>query len=240
MIVIASILSLGSLGFLEKNGFTIEKKDTHPSFSIGEHFSSHIFNSTPQQCFQERYGDPNKASLVFVFYCALKCPDCIKCYKEILPYLKTLPSFKEGKMAFVVRDYPYNPLSLKATVLAWSVPGNISVIHEKFFEALEKNEKGILNKMDEEDVLPIFEEIALQEAKTPEEKNRYKTALNNQALLKRISECRQKDKRALGIEEVPSVFLVIKKNTDPKKWKVIKIEDMLDTKNLSDLIEKYL
>lgn len=174
-----------------------------------KHFEKKVFAiEKPAEFFQWRLGDPNKAKLVFVYYTALNCPDCIKFHLKIYPKLKEMKEFKDGTCAVVVRDYPYNPISLKITALAYAVPRLTQVLRTKFFSILEAHEN---DRDDEDKIIGLVKESALSEATTPEERSAIENAISDKTLNQKIFDCRVCDKSALKIDAVPTAF-VVKRN----------------------------
>lgn len=62
-------------------------------------------------------GKPH-APLTIIMYYSLTCPHCHEFQEKVLPEIKT-EFIDKGLVRFIYRDFPTDPLALKATKLAW-------------------------------------------------------------------------------------------------------------------------
>lgn len=170
--------------------------------------------------FQERYGDPEKAEFVLVIYTSLTCPMCADWHTLILP--KLLEAVKQGTLAIVVREYPADPLSLRMAAVAWAVPGKASTVRHHLFAEQEQWIRFTEPNQFESYIL----EIANKVCTIPGEKEAIQKELaavfpltpptelkkpSSTELMKNIFNHRLKDKEALAIDAVPTVWLLSKR-----------------------------
>ena len=220
-----------------------------------KYIATHILPLSPENGFLERIGDPQKTPLVLVIYTALTCPICAYVHCDIVPFLRKIPAFQKGRLSIILRDYPRDPVSLKASALFWMFPPKAPLFRKKVFENSkvvggwldEHTAKDALEKfcrIIEEDLCPaervlLRKEltwlIQLEEQRTNGQK---RLCIPENSLIKKIFERKICDKKGLGVSEIPHALLLVKNGHDPCMWTITPISDCLDRRALGMTIEK--
>lgn len=151
------------------------------------------------------YGIPQKAQSVLVVFTAMACPICSEFHQNILPRLKTYIKSHPDKLAVIVRDYPSDPLSLKTSAVVWRYPRYAPSLMEHLFK-----QSARWVTLSEADSIEKVKQLAKNIITDPEMQKGVDQATGDQNLLKKIFEERVKDKTALGITVVPTLFIVQK------------------------------
>lgn len=198
----------------------------------------YIINKNKSNDFQEVYGDPKNAPNIILTFTSMACPVCAEHHNNILPEL--LKKYvNSGKLAVIVRDYPADPLSLKASAVVWANhqtdPKLTLILREKLFKP-EFN--WVSNNM--EDALSAIKHYAKSECSNNKEKKAIDVSTDNEKLMQAVFDKRVDDKKALNITEVPTIFLVIKKGEDVKNWKLEQIQNSVDLPAIEKLLEDNL
>src|SRR5215472_6664035 len=79
---------------------------------------------------EQALGDP-KAPVTVIEYASLTCPHCARFAREVFPKLDE-QYIRTGKVRFILREFPFDPLGVGAFTLAHCV-GN-----DKYFSVVEK------------------------------------------------------------------------------------------------------
>ncbi len=226
----ALLLFGGTAPFLVSKISAAEHSALSPQEYIKENYLSPK-KDTP--LLQHTYGDPLTSQAVLLVFSSLTCPVCNEFHTAILPALKEEIK-KNPALSLVIRDYPADPLSLKASSLIWANgPEKAKEIEHKVFGTHMKWVKDTEEKSLEE-LVKLVNECTL----TVEEKESAKKAFSEISCLEKIFKHRNKDKEALGIEQVPAAWLVIKNTKEHQKCKLIKIKDIKDFQAIKLLIEE--
>ena len=200
----------------------------------------------PAEGFQERIGDPLKAKRVLLFFTALRCPMCAHLHQKVIPDLTAFPEFKKGEFAIIIRDYPTDVPSLKAACLAWRIPERSALLRQKFFAnqheadswAMPWEEESSLRKL-----LKIAQKAGLKWEELKLLAGEMKAVRADPGgepvkseLIKQIFDKRLEDKEALGINEVPTIFLITKTGNTSASWKVEALAHSFDVRSLLDAL----
>ena len=136
-------------------------------------------NDTP--LFQHTYGDPSTSQAILLVFSSLTCPVCNEFHTSVLPALQEV--MKENKdLSVIVRDYPADPLSLKASSILWSHGVEKNKELEK--KVLATHMKWI--KDNEEKSLEELNALISDSLVTPEEKTTAAKASSDREWLDKI------------------------------------------------------
>jgi hypothetical protein len=181
--------------------------------------------------FQEVLGNPHQAQAILFVFTSMTCPVCARFYTEILPFLKEYVS--EEKFAIILRDYPADPLSLKASAMIWGNK-NLALRLKREAYALSTLPEFTWIKKTEAESLAKLERYCKDLCASDHEKKNIEHFLKDKTLLQALFNKRVQDKKHLNITEVPTVFLFVKQ--EPRK--MITIHDALDLPALREAILK--
>jgi protein-disulfide isomerase len=162
------------------------------------------------------YGDPKKATSVLVVFTAMACPICTEFHQQVLPRLKKYMATHKDKLAVIIRDYPSDPLSLKVSAIVWRYPQHAADLMEHLFMNSEK--WVTLSETDSLQKVKILAKEMLAPLKDSRLEEGIDHATGMRTLLKNIFDERLRDKKALGITVVPTLFMVHK---SPQKTHLI-------------------
>ena len=205
----------------------------HPALSPQEYIKETYFSpkkDTP--LLQHTYGDPLTSQAVLLVFSSLTCPVCNLFHTDVLPKLED--DIKNKTLSVIVRDYPADPLSLKASSIMWANGAEKNKELEK--KVLATHMKWI--KESEEKSLEELNALISDSLVTPEEKTSAAKAPSDREWLEKVFNHRNKDKKALGIEHVPAAWLILKNKKDPQHYDLIEIKDIKDFKAIQLLIEE--
>jgi protein-disulfide isomerase len=137
------------------------------------------------------------APITMVEYASLGCPHCAAFHNEVLPALKT-KYIDTGKVRLVFREYPLNPISLLAIMLArCAPPERFFGIVDLFFERQNDwafTQKGVTVLMD----------LAKQAGFTQES---FLACYNNRDLKQAVNEIRARAREEFGVNGTPTFFV---------------------------------
>lgn len=207
-----------------------------PSASAQTHLKENYFSSMQKApLLQHTYGDPLTSQAVLFVFTSLTCPVCNEFHTAILPALKEEVK-RNPALALVIRDYPADPLSLRASSMIWANgPEKAKEIENKVFGNRMKWIKDTQEKSLQE-LVKLVKECAL----TPKEKEIAVKAFTDTAFLEKIFNHRNKDKEALGIEQVPAAWLVLKDKKNRHHFEIIEIKNVKDLQAIRSLIKEQL
>ena len=208
----------------------------HSALSAQTHIKENYLSPMEEApLFQHTYGDPLTSQAVLFVFTSLTCPVCNEFHTAILPALKEEVT-QNPALSLVIRDYPADPLSLRASSVIWANgPEKAKEIEQKVFGTHMKWVKDTEEKSLEE-LVKLVKECAL----TPEEKEIAEKAFSDTALLEKIFTHRNKDKKALGIEQVPAAWLILKNKKDPHHFEMIEIKNVKDLQAIRSLLKEKL
>ncbi len=140
-------------------------------------------------------GNPN-APVTIVEYASMTCPHCANFHETIFPELKKR-YIDTGKVRFVFREFPLDPLAAAASLLARCAGG------DKFFPMVEtlfaqQNEWRVQKPLQ-----PLFA-IAQQAGFTQQS---FDACLENQQMLQGLEEARTRATQKFNVQSTPSFFV---------------------------------
>ena len=207
----------------------------HPALSPQEYIKeTYLSPKKDTPLLQHTYGDPLTSQAVLLVFSSLTCPVCNEFHTSVLPALKEV--MKENKdLSVIVRDYPADPLSLKASSIMWA---NGAEKNKELEKKVLANHMKWINESEEKS-LEELNALISDSLVTPEEKTSAAKAPSDREWLEKVFNHRNKDKKALGIEHVPAAWLILKNKTDPQHYDLIEIKDINDLEALRSLIQKH-
>lgn len=141
-------------------------------------------------------GDPN-APVTLVEYASMTCGHCANFHKRGFKHLKT-EYIDQGKVFFVFREFPFDPLAAAAFMLARDAPGG------KYFEMIDLlfETQGDWTRTD--DPVSALFTIAQQAGYT---RKSFEETLRNQELLDGINWIRNRGQTEFGVSSTPTFFV---------------------------------
>jgi protein-disulfide isomerase len=143
-------------------------------------------------------GDPN-APIKMIEYASAGCPHCATMALETIPKLKAA-YFDTGKVYYVLRDFPLDPVAVGATLIARCVP------KEKFYPVMDllfANQK-LWHSPETTDPKEALIELARRAGLSREATE---ACLKDQKVYTRISEIQKEAVDVLNIQGTPTTFL---------------------------------
>lgn len=141
-------------------------------------------------------GDP-KAKVRIVEYMSMTCSHCANFHNKTFESIK-LDYIDTGKLYFVIREYPLDPLAAAGFMLARNAPGG------KYFDVV-----SILFKTQSEwafvaDPLAGLRNVSKQFGYSPAT---FEATLTNQSLLDGLNASRERGSREFGVTGTPTFFI---------------------------------
>ncbi|WP_348652506.1 DsbA family protein [Rhizobium sp. BG4] len=154
---------------------------------------------TPGPLPEKAFGD-EKAPVTVVEYLSMTCPHCRNFHTEMWPEIKK-QYVDTGKVRFIFREFPFDPRSTAAFMLARCVG------EDKWYPAVD-----LLFRQQEKWAAAQDGRQALQStmAITGMGQKEFESCLTDQALLDKVSAVANKGK-ALGVDSTPTFFINGKK-----------------------------
>jgi len=143
-------------------------------------------------------GDPN-APIKMIEYASSGCPACAAMAMQTIPKLKTA-YFDTGKVYYVLRDFPLNPVAVGASLIARCMP------KEKFYpfmDLLFANQK-LWHSQETTDPKEALIELARRAGLSREATE---ACLKDQTIYTRLSEIQKEAVDVLKVQGTPTTFL---------------------------------
>jgi protein-disulfide isomerase len=141
-------------------------------------------------------GDP-KAPNVVIEYASMTCSHCQRFHAEVYRPFKA-KYIDTGKVYFIFRDYPLDPLAAAAIVVAHCAP------KERFFPLVDL----MFDHQDEwafvQDPATALLNLVKQAGFTPES---FQTCLTNQTLLDGVTAVHDRAQKEFGVSSTPTFFV---------------------------------
>jgi protein-disulfide isomerase len=144
---------------------------------------------------EEALGDP-KAPVTIVEYVSMTCPHCARVYQTTFKVLKS-KYIDTGKVYFILREFPLEPLATAAIMLARCAPA------DKYFPAvsimfeLQNNWAFVDDPMAA--LLKILQPLGFTE-------EAFQSCLNDQKILNGVNAVRDRGDKKFGIRGTPTFF----------------------------------
>ena len=140
-------------------------------------------------------GDPD-APVEIIEYASMTCPHCASFHEGVFPQLKE-EYIDTGKVRFVLREFPFDPLAAAVFMLARCSDAKYYDVVDLFFEqqrtwAVREGALGEIRK------------LAKQAGFTDEA---FETCLTDQKLLDGINAVKDHGARELGVRATPTIFV---------------------------------
>lgn len=140
-------------------------------------------------------GDPD-APVEIIEYASMTCPHCASFHEGVFPQLKE-EYIDTGKVRFVLREFPFDPLAAAVFMLARCSDDKYYDVVDLFFEqqrtwAVREGALGEIRK------------LAKQAGFTDEA---FETCLTDQKLLDGINAVKDHGARELGVRATPTIFV---------------------------------
>jgi protein-disulfide isomerase len=149
---------------------------------------------TPGPLGDQEQGDP-KAPVTIVEYASMTCPHCAQFHEIVYPELKK-KYIDTGKVRFIFREFPLDPVAAGASALA-RCSGK-----DKFFPLVETLFAQQRDWAVQKPIEPMFS-IARQAGFS---RQSFEECLNNERVLKGIEETRARGQR-YGVQSTPTFFI---------------------------------
>ncbi|MBA5778414.1 thioredoxin domain-containing protein [Stappia sp. F7233] len=140
-------------------------------------------------------GDPN-AGVTIVEYASMTCGHCANFHKNTYPHLKK-EYIDTGKVRFVFREFPLDPVATAAFMLARCAP------QEKYFDIVETMFHEQRSWAFTNDPYNSLLNFAKQVGFTQES---FDTCLKNQELLNNVNAVRERASTEFGVNSTPTFF----------------------------------
>lgn len=139
---------------------------------------------------------PADAKVTIVEYASMTCGHCARFHKETFPKLKE-KYIDTGKVRFVLREFPLDPLAAAASMLARCAGGDktyplTSILFEKQLDWARENP------------IPKLLAIAKQAGFT---KETFEACLKDQTLLDKVTKSRERAANVFGVKSTPTFFV---------------------------------
>ena len=144
---------------------------------------------------EETLGDP-KAPVTIVEYVSMTCPHCARVHQTTFKALKQ-KYIDTGRVYFVLREFPLEPLATAAIMLARCAPA------DKFFPAVSVMFELQNNWAFVDDPMPALVKI-LQPLGFTDEK--VQACLSDQKILNGVNAVRDRGEKKFGIKGTPTFF----------------------------------
>lgn len=145
-------------------------------------------------------GDP-KAPNVVIEYASMTCPHCDRFHNEVYRPFKA-KYIDTGKVYFIFRDFPLDPLAAAASVVAHCAP------KERFFPIIDL----LFDHQDQwafvQDPVTALQNMVKQAGFTEQSFN---ACLTNQSLLDGVNAEKDRAQKELGVDATPTFFINGKK-----------------------------
>jgi protein-disulfide isomerase len=141
-------------------------------------------------------GDPN-APVTVIEYASMTCPHCATFHTSTFEQLKT-EYIDTGKVRFVVREFPFDPLAAAVFMLARCSGENRYEVIDLFFETQRQWTSPNANHLEE------IRNLVRQTGMTNEQ---FETCLTDQQLLDGINAVKDHGYTELGVNGTPTFFV---------------------------------
>ena len=141
-------------------------------------------------------GDPS-AKVTIVEYASLTCTHCARFHEDVWPELRKR-FVDTGKVRFVLREFPLDPLSLAAFMLARAAgPDRREAYVDAFFK---KQAQWAFNGRPLDTMPVLTAELGMK-------REEFDAVLKNEALLTSISQVRMRAQSQFGVNSTPTFFV---------------------------------
>lgn len=147
---------------------------------------------------------PKTAPVTIIEYASMTCPHCAHFATTTFPELKKR-YIDTGKVHFIFREFPLDPLAAGASMLARCSADKASGDNasERYFALVEALFAGQLKWAVQKPLPPLFD-VAKQAGFTKES---FDACLSNQALLDKIEKMRGRAADEYGVNSTPTFFI---------------------------------
>lgn len=188
--------------------------ETDPTLPSGEVLLRTLNSPGNKKTFENVLGNP-EAPVVIVAYGSLSCGVCAEFHHHCVSRL--LKKYGEsGQICLLLKDYPTDGPSLRASLLAWCVPDKSEALRNAFYLSQREWVHAGDRENSVEGAIHAFQEtlkkIATENGLTSQQ---CEDCLNNDALLTDIVAFRVEEKKLTKLTHVPLVFFVYRKK-DPQ------------------------
>lgn len=140
-------------------------------------------------------GDPN-AAVTIIEYASLTCHHCENFHKETWPALKK-KYVDAGKVRFVLREFPFDPLAMAGFVLARCSGAKWYSVVDLLFQTADS---WAHSKTPAESLLQTMRQTGMS-------KESFNACLGNKKIEEDILQVRDRATKVLGVESTPTFFV---------------------------------
>jgi protein-disulfide isomerase len=140
-------------------------------------------------------GDP-KAPNVVIEYASMTCPHCQAWNEQVFPQLKA-KYIDTGKVYFIFRDFPLDPVALSAVMIAHCVP-------DRFFPLIDLMFAQQATWARSQDPTTALQNLVRQAGIGQDQ---FRACLTNQSLLDGVNWSRERASKVLGVASTPTFFI---------------------------------
>lgn len=149
---------------------------------------------------QQALGDP-KAPVTIVEYASLTCTHCAEFHTKSFPVLKS-KYIDTGKVYFIMREFPFDPVSTAAFMLARCLPQDK---YQAMVTSLFETQKSwAFGSNPAQGLLTIAKQAGMSEAD-------FEKCLSDQDLAEKVQASAQYANKELGVDSTPTFFINGKK-----------------------------
>jgi len=138
-----------------------------------------------------------KAPVTIVEYASLTCIHCSNFHNEVVPQLKA-KYIESGKVRLIFREFPFDPLSTAASMLARCAP------EARYWPMIDVFYRSFDSWTRAEKPLDAMLAIARQAGFTQES---FEACLKNQSVYDGINAQRKRGSEVLGVSSTPTLFI---------------------------------
>ena len=144
---------------------------------------------------EQGLGDP-KAPNIVIEYASMTCPHCGSFHAEVYPEFKK-KYIDTGKVYFIFREYPLDPLATSAIMLARCAPA------DRYFPLVDLLFNQQANWAFVQNPVPALQAVVKQAGITQEQ---FTACLTNQSVLDGVNWVKKRGNDTFGVSSTPTFF----------------------------------
>ena len=144
---------------------------------------------------EQALGDP-KAPNVVIEYASMTCPHCGRFHADVYPEFKK-KYIDTGKVYFIFREYPLDPLATSAIMLARCAPA------DRYFPIVDLLFNQQANWAFVQNPVPALQAVVKQAGITQDQ---FTACLTNQSVLDGVNAVKKRGNDTFGVNSTPTFF----------------------------------